>query len=737
VGATGRDGEKRLLSSEDAGGAAATAARASAAAAVGVRADGAARLVVDVRCARRPSAPPPALLLRERASGGERRVVLSPGGDGRLSGTLELAPVEGWAGTWDAYLAGDGLAVAARRLAADTGDGAAPVVLRDGTSACQVRPYTTAHGNLSLAVRVLPELRRLELSAEGTLVLHGTLPGAGERATLVCRARRDGSRVEAPATIAAGTFRAQLDLHQLVREAGGPEAWDLSLAVDGVAATLRVGARAADRPRGRRALIYPERRLRRGGAERCVRPYLTAEGNLSVRSRPIASERRALPAPRGGWRRLWTVPGRPSLRLVRALAMRLAGALPPPRRAAGRPAGARTQVCIVILHAYGMGGTIRSVLNVAGQLARHCDVELVTVHRRRDRAFFALPDGVRVTALDDRRPGRRRAWAARALGSVPSVLVHQDDYGFASCSLWTDVQLVRLIRARRGGVLITTRPALNLIAARLAPPEVATVGQEHMNFAAHPPRLAREIRRTYGRLDALAVLTEEDLRDYGGLLGAGGTTVVRIPNALPELEGERSDLTRPVIVAAGRLTPQKGFDLLVEAFARVAPQRPGWTLRIFGGGSQRANLRALIVERGLHDDVFLMGPTQRLGAELSKASIFALSSRYEGFGMVIVEAMSKGVPVVSFDCPRGPAEIISDGEDGLLVPAEDVDAFAGALLRLTADEDLRRSMGAAALRAAGRYDAEAIGHRWVELVDTLAGGNRACDGVVGDRPGVP
>ncbi|MEA2290902.1 MAG: hypothetical protein QOD55_2899 [Solirubrobacteraceae bacterium] len=725
-------------------------ASAAGAAVVGVRTDGAAALAIDVRGVSPRAAAAVALLLRERASGAERRVALSPAEGQGVTGTLRLEPLGAWLGTWDAHVvAGDEPGAGASRLAADLLDGDAALVARDGTGACQVRAYATAHGNFSLAIRALPELRRLELSDDGALVLEGALPGPGEgggdagagpvrapTARLVCRARRGGARVEAPATVAGGAFRAAVDLHELVRVGPGAEAWDVALAVPGAAGALRIGARAGDRPAERRALVYPERRLRRGAAERWVRPYLTAEGNLSVRSRPVAPGRRGLPAPRGGWRRLWTVPGRPLLRLARTVVLRVADALPPPRGGAPLPAAPRTRVCIVILHAYGMGGTIRSVLNVAGRLAQRCDVEIVSVQRRRDTPFFALPAGVRVTVLDDRRPGRR-SWGSRLLGAVPSVLVHQDDHGFAGCSLWTDLRLLRRMRALRGGVLVTTRPALNLVAARLAPPGVATVGQEHMNFTSHPPRLAREIRRTYARLDALAVLTDEDRRDYGELLGRAGTAVVQIANALPQLEGGRSDVASPVIVAAGRLTPQKGFDLLIEAFARVAPHRPGWTLRIFGGGSERAILRALILERGLHNDVFLMGPTERLGDELSKASVFALSSRYEGFGMVIVEAMSKGVPVVSFDCPRGPAEIISDGEDGVLVPAEDVGAFAAALMRLTADEALRRRMGEAAVLAARRYDPDAIGRRWGALVDALAHGNPTCAGVAPDRAGVP
>jgi glycosyltransferase involved in cell wall biosynthesis len=227
------------------------------------------------------------------------------------------------------------------------------------------------------------------------------------------------------------------------------------------------------------------------------------------------------------------------------------------------------------------------------------------------------------------------------------------------------------------------------------------------------------MRRVFPRFDAIVALTDEDARAYRSELNGARTRVERIPNALPALGGGIAKLEEKAVVAAGRLTGQKGFDLLIRAFARVARERPGWELRIYGEGSQRDLLERLIAELGLNGSVRLMGATRHIGEELAQGSVFALSSRFEGFGMVLVEAMSKGLPVVSFDCPRGPAEIVEDGVDGVLVPNGEVDAFAAALVGLIDDEDRRRALGAAGLEKSKRYEIEPIGARWDELLAEL------------------
>ena len=175
------------------------------------------------------------------------------------------------------------------------------------------------------------------------------------------------------------------------------------------------------------------------------------------------------------------------------------------------------------------------------------------------------------------------------------------------------------------------------------------------------------------------------------------------------------------MVAVGRLVQQKGFDLLLHAFAKIAPAHPEWTLTIWGEGEQRAPLEALRARLGLAERVRLPGLTARPGQWVEEADIFVLSSRYESFGNVITEAMAAGLPVIAFDCPWGPGDILRDGVDGLLVPPEDVEALGAAMHRLIVDADLRERLGAAATRNVQRFARDAIIAQWDALVAEATG----------------
>ena len=368
-----------------------------------------------------------------------------------------------------------------------------------------------------------------------------------------------------------------------------------------------------------------------------------------------------------------------------------------------------------------MGGTIRATLNLAGYLAERHDVEILSVMRRRDAPFFRFPPGVKVTALDDQRPNatpRHFRVVREALRSRSSVLMRPGWRPFRACSLWTDVRLARELR-RRSGVLIGSHPCLNLVAADLSPPGLITIGQEHMHLQANAKSVRRAMASNYRRLHALVVLTDQDAGEYAERLAAPPKLAV-IPNTVRKLDGGPAALSGTTILSAGRLTRQKGFDLLIRAFARVAAERPDWRLRICGGGHERNHLQRLIDEHGLRDLVTLTGRVKRLGTEMQRASLFVLSSRFEGFPLILLEAMSKGLPVVSFDCPTGPRAVIDNHRNGILVPAGDIDALANSILEVIDEDELRLRLGAAAALTAHNYTIEAIGPKWERLIDELS-----------------
>ncbi|MDE5667986.1 MAG: glycosyltransferase, partial [Duncaniella sp.] len=189
-----------------------------------------------------------------------------------------------------------------------------------------------------------------------------------------------------------------------------------------------------------------------------------------------------------------------------------------------------------------------------------------------------------------------------------------------------------------------------------------------------------------------------------------------IPNAalpMPML----SDCGAKRVIAVGRLDYQKGFDRLVDVWDRVCRDRraDGWRLDIFGQGEWRTMLEHMIAERGLSERMAVNAPTCDIASEYANSSILAMTSHYEGFPMVMIEAMSAGLPVVTFDYKCGPRDIITSGKDGVIVADGDNDAFADALLMLMADADMRRAMGSNATEVTDRYSEDRVMGMWTDL----------------------
>jgi glycosyltransferase involved in cell wall biosynthesis len=386
------------------------------------------------------------------------------------------------------------------------------------------------------------------------------------------------------------------------------------------------------------------------------------------------------------------------------------------------------KIRFLIMNAYTVGGTVRTTFTMAGELAkRGHDVEIVSVYRSRGRRpALPLPPGVRLRCLTDLSPmttqrlaagrdpvSRLRHWLARQ----PSLLISSKDWRYTNFSLLTDVNLLRFLASVKDGILISTRPGLNLLNARLVPRQVVRVGQDHVNLGSYRPMLREQMKAVYRRLDLVTALTPATARRYRRILKRK-VPVQCFPNAVPDVNGHRADPDAKVVVAAGRLTSQKGFDRLLPVWSDVTAAHPDWQLRIYGEGRDQEALEHQIAELGIGATAKLAGFTPRLHEAFSRASVYVLSSREEGFPMVLIEAMAIGLAPVSVDCKTGPRRIIHDGVDGYLVPQNDRAALAAAMSDLMADAQKRREFGAAARQVAERYDAGALAERWEH---TLAG----------------
>ena len=355
------------------------------------------------------------------------------------------------------------------------------------------------------------------------------------------------------------------------------------------------------------------------------------------------------------------------------------------------------------------GGAERVCVTLCNHWAeRGWDVTLATFDDGSAAPFFKLGPRVRHVPL---------GLARRSTGLIHSV----------ANNLRRVVRLRAFIRQERPQRILSFIDATNVLALiAAAGTGIPVVVAERVDPAHHPIPLPWTILRrlVYRRAFAIAVQT----RSIAAYFPASWRDrIAVIPNPVPVVapsapESRRPQGARRSIVGMGRLERQKGFDLLIRAFASMAGERPDWDVRILGEGSERPALLSLIGSLGLEGRVALPGREAEAAAALRRADLFVLSSRYEGFPNALCEAMASGLPVVAFDCPSGPADIVRDGVDGRLVPAEDVGRLTAAMLEVTGDETRRRAFGSSATAVAGRFEVGRIAALWERVLERGAGG---------------
>lgn len=354
------------------------------------------------------------------------------------------------------------------------------------------------------------------------------------------------------------------------------------------------------------------------------------------------------------------------------------------------------KVCFFIGNMSHAGGTERVLSIIAGGLAqRGCSVAILSLHGG-GPSFFAVEDSVRIYWVEEEAPGRGILSDLRALNHILDR--EQPDF-------LVDVDIILCFYS----VLLKRRPGMHWIS------------WEHFNYYYHFRRnhnLRRVARRVVARYsEQIVVLSEEDKAYYRrNLMLRGGLTRIYNPNPYENVPEKKTE--RPMIFAAGRLTGVKGFDLLLESWKFLEQKYPDWTVIVAGDGEEKERLEAEREKLGL-SAIHFIGKTGQIETYYQEAAFFVLPSRDEGFGMVLLEAMAFGIPVVSYSCKAGPAEIVTDGQNGFLIVPGDTEAFAEKMELLMKDEKLRREMGRQARESTTRFRKEKILDDWEALLDEM------------------
>lgn len=211
----------------------------------------------------------------------------------------------------------------------------------------------------------------------------------------------------------------------------------------------------------------------------------------------------------------------------------------------------------------------------------------------------------------------------------------------------------------------------------------------------------------------VVTLTKQDAKDWEPFVN----NITVIPNFITITPKNVKSYSAKRVISAGRYAHEKGYDMLLKAWAIVTEVYPDWELHIFGDGDSTPYAK-MSQQLRISDSVFLHPSTSDISEEFSNSSIYVMSSRYEGFGLVLAEAMSCGLASVAFDCPYGPRTIIEDRHDGLLVQREDIKQLSDGLLFLMSDPTIRITFGSNASEDIKRFNKESIMQKWIDLINT-------------------
>lgn len=367
-----------------------------------------------------------------------------------------------------------------------------------------------------------------------------------------------------------------------------------------------------------------------------------------------------------------------------------------------------------------VGGADRIIIQKANYLAEHYkyDVYIVTAHQLGKPFFFPLSPKITHIDLgvDFNKQYRQRLWK-RAWIYFTLLRIYKQRVKKTLFTLRPDIVITTISRD------IDFLPQIKDGSKKIAEAHVAKPFLRNLHLMQQrslPYRIigniwTKRLEKAVSQLQGLVVLTQHDVESWKGIIEP---TV--IPNSLSFYPPESSTCENKLIISIGRLSEQKGYDKLLDAWKIVIRKHPDWKIHIYGQGEWENRLKGEIEKHGLTESFILKTPVSNIMDKYLESSMYVLSSRFEGFGLVLIEAMACGLPCVSFDCPNGPHDIIRDKEDGILVKNGDIQALADEICYLIEHPSERKLMGENAKRNVRRYLPDHVMEQWKSYLETLA-----------------
>ncbi len=370
------------------------------------------------------------------------------------------------------------------------------------------------------------------------------------------------------------------------------------------------------------------------------------------------------------------------------------------------------KVTILALH-LGYGGIENAIVTLANTLVSKYNVEILSVYRLYNEPVYKLDEKVKVSYISNIKPNKKEMMyylKKKNFSMFLKGIGQSIKTGFVKYIKTPDV-----LRKINTDVIVSTRTVHNFLISKFVSNDIKKIAWEH-NHHNNKKKYINSLVKSCKNIDNLVLVSNELSEFYKGYLGS---KVVYIPNCLDKMPSKLSKLDSKNLVAIGRLSKEKGFDDLLKLFKKISIKHPDWKLNIVGDGMEKNNLLDLAKELKLGDKVVFHGYQNKdyINNILLESSIYVMTSHTESFGLVLIEAMSYGVPCISYTSAQGANEIISDGETGYLIKNRSEDEMIEKIELLIENEKLRNKLGKNARLKSKNYSNEVILDKWSKIIN--------------------